>query len=160
MKKYCNISKNSQPLSFPVDTDFKSYLLEQLGMHLKIDHYYVGIADGSIVNEGQEVQFQYLGTHWLQVISVKPTTANAGSCHDALSLDMSNMSLNADCLTDSIEISCDTAETAEFSTDYSNFFIIMHCSQIIVQTTPSGVVSCSYRNCIRLVGLISSLGLH
>lgn len=87
-------------------------------------------------------------------------TANAASCHDALSLDMSNMSLNVDCSTDSIETSHDTAEAAEFSANYSNFFIITHCSQIIIQTTPSGVVSCSYRNCIRLVGLVSSLGLH
>ena len=93
---------------------------------------------------------QYLGSiHWLQVTSVKPTTVNAGSCHDGLSLDMSNMSLDVDCPIDSDH---DTAETAEFCADYNNFFIITHCSHIIMQTTSSVVVSCSYSNCVKTNG--------
>ena len=110
----------------------------------------LGITDGSVVSRGQGIRVQYLGSiHWLQVTSVKPTTANTGSCHDGLSLDMSNMSLDVDCSTDSVETSHDTPETAEYSAD-NNFFIITHCSHITIQTTLSDVVSCSYANCVRL----------
>ena len=118
---------------------------------------YTGFTDGSVVSKGQEVRVQYLGsTHWLQVTSVKLSTASTGSCHDtSLSLDMSNMSLDVDCSMDSVDISRDTIPTAKCLAGY-DFFIITHHSHIIMQTMfSSDVVSCTHDNHVGTSGLCS-----
>lgn len=103
------------------------------------------IVDGSIISRGQQVQVQYFGNvYWFLVTSVKPLMTSTHGCHDSLSLDMSNMSLDVDCSTDGAAVDTesihDIAQTTDSSND-CNFFIITQRSRLIIQTPSSDVAS-------------------
>lgn len=91
---------------------------------------------------------QYLGNiHWFQVTSLKPSTT---SHHDSLLIDMSNMSLDVDCSTDSVEVDGamvdtknDVAHMPAVCSTNCNFFIVTLQSHVIIQTCSSNLVSCS-----------------
>lgn len=114
--------------------------------------YSIGIVDGSVVSRGEQIRVQYMGNvQWFRVKSLKPSTTSIGGYHDSLLFDMSNMSLDVDCPTDSIVVdtntSCDgTQITGGCSTDYSDFFLVTLRTGIVIQggVSSSNVVGCSY----------------
>lgn len=114
---------------------------------------YIGVTDGMVVSKDQEVQVQYLGNiHWFQVTSLKPLTT---SHHDSLLIDMSNMSLDVDCSTDSVEVDGamvdtknDVAHMTAVCSTNCNFFVVTLQSHMIIQTCSSNLVSCSNSNYI------------
>lgn len=75
---------------------------------------------------------------------MRPLATNASGCHDSLSLDMSNMSLDVDRSSDSVVVDAESSCDAVQSTDY-NFFIITLRSHVIIRTVSSDVVCCSWR---------------
>ena len=81
--------------------------------------------------------------HWFQVTSLKPSITHSDGYHDSLLNDMSNMSLDADCSTDSIVVDGEgTHEAAQIvgCSAACNFFMVTLHSRITIQTSSSDAV--------------------
>lgn len=78
--------------------------------------------------------------HWFQVTSLKPSTTHSDGYRDSLSIDMSNMSLDADCSTNSIVVDSKASHEAVGCSSGCDFFMITLHSHVIIRTLSSDVV--------------------